>query len=323
MLDITWDTDLVTRAKIDHGIECPVDIPYERQRETLLTAYHYCKTITAIHSKSFYMASGLLPGEQRMAVRALYAFCRTSDDIIDMQGSRAEEDLEIWRLRGMLTTPRANDPVSIAWADARKKFNIPAKYAHQLLDGVARDISVKKYNNFAELAEYCYSVASTVGLMSMHIIGFQNDTAIRYAIKLGVALQLTNIIRDIAEDYEMGRVYLPQDELKRFGIKERHFSRGIVDDHWKSFMQFQIARARNIYEEAWPGISLLNPAGRLPIAAAATFYKGILNKIEDNNYDVFSRRAHLNKWEKLRLLPKLWLKYGTSPRISEAKIEEL
>jgi phytoene synthase len=210
----------------------------------------------------------------------------------------------------MQSVPRANDPVSIAWADTRKKFKIPGKYAHQLLDGVCNDINFKPYNSFSELAEYCYGVASTVGLMSMHIIGFKNETAIRYAIKLGVALQLTNILRDIAEDYQMGRVYLPKDELKRFGITEKHLREGIVDSKWRTFMKFQIARARIIYEEAWPGIMLLDASGRLPIAAAATFYKGILNKIEENDYDVFSQRAHLNKWEKLRLVPKLWYKYS-------------
>jgi len=263
------------------------------------------------------MASGLLPKEKRMAVRALYAFCRTSDDIIDLQGKEAEEDLEIWRIRGLQRMPRANDPVSIAWADTREKFRIPIKYGHQLLDGVAKDIDFKKYQNFAELTEYCYGVASTVGLMSMHIIGFSDEAAVRYAIKLGVALQLTNILRDIAEDYKMGRVYLPQDELELFGIDETYFVRGTVDEKWVAFMKFQIERARNLYEEAWPGISLLHTSGRLPIAAAATFYKGILDKIEELNYDVFNSRAHLDRWEKMSMLPRLWYHYGFKSKVNE------
>ena len=310
MMEITWETNLLTRAKVELPIDFKIELPKVHLKQTLETSYDYCKTITSIHSKSFYMASGLLPKEKRKSVRALYAFCRTSDDIIDNQGQKAQEDLEIWRHRGMQSVPRANDPVSIAWADTRKKFNIPGKYAHQLLDGVCNDINFKRYDSFSELTEYCYGVASTVGLMSMHIIGFKNETAIRYAIKLGVALQLTNILRDIAEDYQMGRVYLPKDELKTFGITEKHLREGIVDSKWRTFMKFQIARARMIYEEAWPGIMLLDSSGRLPIAAAATFYKGILNKIEENDYDVFSQRAHLNKWEKLRLVPNLWYKYS-------------
>ena len=257
------------------------------------------------------MASGFLPKEKRIAVRALYAFCRTSDDIIDLQGSEAADDLEIWRIRSMQRMPRANDPVSIAWADTRKKFNIPSTYGHQLLDGVAQDINFKKYKNFLELADYCYGVASTVGLMSMHIIGFAEESAIPYAIKLGVALQLTNILRDIGEDHKMGRIYLPLDELEEFGITEKHFTYGIVDKKWVEFMKFQIDRARNIYAEAWPGIALLHPSGRLPIAAAATFYRDILEKIEEMNYDVFSTRAHLDKWEKVRMIPRLWYEYGS------------
>jgi len=310
MMDFTWETNLLTRAKVELPIEFKIELPKTHLQPTLRSSYEYCKAITSIHSKSFYMASGLLPKEKRKSVRALYAFCRTSDDIIDNQGDKAQEDLDIWRLRGMQSVPRANDPVSIAWADTRRRFNIPGKYAHQLLDGVSNDIHFKRYENFAELTEYCYGVASTVGLMSMHIIGFKDESAIRYAIKLGVALQLTNILRDIAEDYGMGRIYLPKDEMKKFGITEKHLRDGIVDSKWRTFMKFQIARARMIYEEAWSGIDLLDVSGRLPIAAAATFYKGILTKIEENDYNVFNKRAHLNKWEKLKMVPKLWFKYS-------------
>jgi phytoene synthase len=320
MIDITWESKLLSKAKIDYSLNYQIELPKLHLRESLDSAYEYCRVITYMHSKSFYMASGLLPKEKRMAVRALYAFCRTSDDIIDLQGKDAAEDLEMWRFRGMQGKPRANDPVSIAWADTRKRFNIPNKYGHQLLDGVAKDIDFIKYRNFAELTEYCYGVASTVGLMSMHIIGFTNESAIGYAIKLGVALQLTNILRDIAEDYKMGRIYLPQDEMNDFGIEEKHFAYGIVDENWVAFMKYQIDRARKIYAEAWPGIYLLHPSGRLPIAAAATFYKGILDKIEDMNYDVFSSRAHLDKWEKMSMIPRLWYNYGFKSKVNEETV---
>lgn len=320
MIDIAWETKLITKAKTDYALNYHIELPHQLMHHNLLSSYEYCKVITYMHSKSFYMASGLLPKEKRMAVRALYAFCRTSDDIIDLQGKEAAEDLEIWRIRGLQRMPRANDPVSIAWADTREKFRIPIKYGHQLLDGVAKDIDFKKYQNFAELTEYCYGVASTVGLMSMHIIGFTGESAVRYAIKLGVALQLTNILRDIAEDYKMGRVYLPQDELEEFGIDEKYFIYGTVDKKWKSFMKFQIERARKIYDEAWPGISLLHPSGRLPIAAAATFYKSILDKIEEMNYDVFSSRAHLDRWSKVRMIPRLWYEHGLQLKSNKALV---
>ena len=188
--------------------------------------------------------------------------------------------LERWRERSLSNKVKINDPVPIAWAHARLNFQIPLIYARQLIDGVAQDLYVHRYENFSGLADYCYGVASTVGLMSMHIIGFSGNEAIRYAVKLGVALQLTNILRDIAEDWERGRLYLPQDELEAFNITEDHLNGNIVDDHWRAFMRFQIERTRCIYAEAWPGISLLNPSGRLAIAAAASFYKDILKDIE-------------------------------------------
>jgi len=264
------------------------------------------------------MASGLLPYEKRKAIRALYAFCRTTDDIIDLQGKNRETELELWRRHGLSSNPRANDPVSIAWADTRQNFKIPTCYAHQLIDGVNMDIHHDRYEDFNSLADYCYGVASTVGLMSMHIIGFTTEEAIRYAVKLGVALQLTNILRDIAEDYKLGRVYLPQDELRSYGITERHFKEGLIDDKWKAFMKFQIDRTRSIYEEAWPGIPLLHPSGQLSIAAAATFYKGILGKIEENNFDVFNTRACIGKSNKLKMLPGLWFKYSL---LSQLKVQ--
>lgn len=316
MLDIAWDTDLVLKAAVVRTQEHQFNLSHRHFHETIETSHDYCKNIIAIHSKSFYLASAFLPREKRKAIRALYAFCRTSDDIIDIQGKDGESNLKIWRNCGMNGNPRANDPVSIVWADTRKKFKIPSKYAHQLLDGVAKDVHINRYDNFSDLVDYCYGVASTVGLMSMHIIGFSDKTATRYAIKLGVALQLTNILRDIAEDYRMGRVYLPQDELLEYGITDRHLREGIVDENWIAFMKFQISRARHIYEEALPGIALLHPSGRLPIAAASTFYQGILSKIEENNYDVFSSRASLSKWRKIKLLPKLWFKYQLASRLS-------
>jgi phytoene synthase len=314
MLDVSWDNHLVKRATIKCSIDDHVELPDHQLQEVLNAAYNYCRNVTAINSKSFYLASGLLPNKKSKAIRALYAFCRTTDDIIDLNGKQGETELHLWRNHGLSPNPRANDPVAIAWADTRQKFNIPSVYAQQLLDGVCMDIYKDRYKNFNELAEYCYGAASTVGLMSMYIIGFKTKSAIRYAVKLGVALQLTNILRDISEDYKLGRVYLPQDELYQFGITEKYISEGINDDKWKSFMKFQIDRTRSIYQEAWPGIPLLHPSGQLSIAAAATFYKGILDKIEENDFDVFSSRACIGKWRKLKTLPELWFKHRFLPQ---------
>lgn len=310
MLAATWEEHILVRATENLHAENAAALPDHCRGAALETAHRYCSEVTALHSKSFFMASGLLSKEQRKATRALYAFCRTTDDIVDFPGPDRERQLEIWRERSLSGSPRANDPVSIAWADTLHKFNIPVQYAHQLIDGVEMDIHTHRYRNFAALAEYSYGVASTVGLMSMHIIGFSGKEAIRYAVKLGVALQLTNILRDIAEDWQRGRLYLPQDEMEAFGVTEDHLENGIVDAAWKDFMRFQIERARNIYAEAWPGIAMLHPSGRMSIAAAASFYRDILKKIERRDYDVFSGRACLSKWGKLRQLPRLWYAYG-------------
>ena len=142
--------------------------------------------------------------------------------------------------------------------------------------------------------------------MSMHIIGFSGPDAIRYAVKLGVALQLTNILRDVAEDYRLGRVYLPQKELAAYGLSESDLAAGVVDDRWRAFMQFQIRRNRQLYAEAWPGIALLKPDGRLAIAAADRFYGAILDDIERHDYNVFDRRAYVTGWSKAKMLPGIW-----------------
>jgi phytoene synthase len=223
---------------------------------TLAQAYDYCESMTAVNSRSFHLASSLLPPDRRAAVRALYAFCRVSDDIVD----RAELDrsgrLEAWRRLVTANHPPASEPVAVAWAHARQRYGVPERYAEQLIDGVARDLRQVRYQTFDELTTYCYGVASTVGLMSMHIIGFRGAEAIPYAIKLGVALQMTNILRDVGEDWRAGRVYLPQEELAAFGLDESDLRLGSVSPRWRAFMRFQIERNRRLYRESLPGIAL-------------------------------------------------------------------
>ena len=280
--------------------------------ETLDRAYAHCVAVTREHSKTFYTASALLPPDKRQAVRALYAFCRISDDLVDQaQGDRLAT-LEAWRRRALSGDPLAGDPlashalVALAWADTRSRYGIPARYAHQLIDGVAQDVHTTRYATFADLARYAYGVASTVGLMSMHITGFSGPEAIPYAVKLGVALQLTNILRDVGEDWAAGRLYLPQDELAAHGLSEADVAAGRGDARWRALMRFQIARNRRLYAEALPGVGMLHADGRFAIAAAAELYRAILLDIESHDYDVFTRRAHVTKRGKLRRLPGIW-----------------
>lgn len=274
-------------------------------------AYRYCDSITKKHSRTFHLASSLLPVHKRKSVRALYAFCRISDDIVDVSEIDSLKGLKLWRQRALSMFPHEGDPVAIAWLDTRIKYGIPIRYAEHLIDGVARDLVVTRYKTFDELTEYCYGVASTVGLMAMHIIGFKGLEAVPYAIKLGVSLQLNNILRDVGEDWRAGRLYIPLDELARFNLSEADIQSGIVDNRWRAFMRYQIARCRQLYAESLPGISMLDPDGRFAIAAAAELYRAILNEIEANDYDVFQRRAYVSSLGKLSRLPGIWWRSKT------------
>ncbi len=305
----SWEQILLGRA--GEAIESMLDFRAFADRDPALLekAYAYCEQLTAQHSRSFHLASALLPQKKRQATRALYAFCRVTDDIVDDPSGNVSMNLANWRRKSEQGVFAPDDLVPLAWTDARFNYNIPPRYITQLIDGVARDLSQTQYATFADLADYSYGVASTVGLMSMHIIGFNNEeVALPYAIKLGVALQLTNILRDVGQDWRMGRVYLPQDELAAFDIGEDHFVHGLVDQRWRSFMRFQIDRTRRLYAEAWPGIEMLHKDGRFAIAAAADLYRAILNNIEQADYDVFNRRAFVSNFGKLRRLPALWWK---------------
>lgn len=277
--------------------------------DLLERAYARCEEMTAVHSRSFHMASSLLPREKRRAVRALYAFCRVSDDIVDC-ASDGEYDVRSalgqWRRRILNNSPASDDLIAVAWTHARTQFGVPPRYAEQLIEGVERDLHQTRYETFQDLTSYCYGVASTVGLMSMHIIGYAGEHAIPYAIKLGVALQMTNILRDIAEDWRAGRLYLPREELDAYGLTDECLVAGRVTDAWRRFMRFQIERNRTLYAEAMPGIGLLDPDGRFAIAAAAELYRAILGDIEAHDYDIFSRRSYVGTWGKVRRLPGIW-----------------
>lgn len=315
-MEANWEDQLLSLAFQATHASPPAPVVVGRNDGRLPQAYRHAALVTARYSKSFYFASAFLPSPKRRAVRALYAFCRTVDDIVDVgeDGCDPHEALQVWRQIVSHPPAEADDPVALAWGDTLQRYLIPRHYALQLIDGVARDMEQSRYQTFDQLATYCYSVASTVGLMSMHIIGYQSQEAIPYAIKLGVALQLTNILRDVGEDYRNGRVYLPLQELDSFGLDESHIFAGQVTERWRQFMCFQIARARQLYAEAWPGIRLLNRDGHFAIAVALDVYRAILEKIEANDYDVFHKRASLSAFEKIQRLPRIWAQMQlTSP----------
>lgn len=306
----TWERPLLSLAQEAWHSVTPTSSGVVKDTALLEQAYAHAQDITSWHSRSFYLASSLLPTDKRRAVRALYAFCRTADDLVDRPADDPKLALTAWRERVLASPPPANDLVTLAWADARSQYQIPQGYSEQLLEGVARDLQQTRYDTFDDLVTYAYGVASTVGLMSMHIIGFSDPEAVPYAIRLGVALQITNILRDVGEDWRAGRVYLPQEELAFWGVTEDDLNRGRVNESWRTFMRFQIARNRQLYDEAWPGIALLDKDGRFAIAAAAELYRSILDDIEAHDYDVFRRRAYVSAWGKLRKLVALWWRIG-------------
>ncbi len=319
-VSISWEEKLFKRATVTSA---PALIfGHDVDRRALDAAYQHCAALTHTHSRTFHMSSGLLPGEMRAAARALYAFCRITDDIVDQPATDSSTearlaDLQSWRRRSLESSYTsadlaASDLATLAWTDTRARFGIPKAYAEQLIEGVGQDLTHSRYASFDDLAHYCYLVASTVGLMTMHIVGYAGPQAIPYAIKLGVALQLTNILRDVGEDWAKGRLYLPQDELDAYGVREDEIAAGMVTPRWQAFMRFQIERARRLYAEAMPGIPLLGRDGQFAIAASAVLYQDILTKIEENDYDVFTRRVRTSGLEKLGRLWGIWWRTVTN-----------
>lgn len=268
-------------------------------------AYLICQRIIRQHSKSFFFSTQFLPAEKRRAVRALYAFCRMSDDTVDMASGDPAQALAVWVRQVQAPVPPRHNPVLLAWHDTRTRYNLPIALVNELLAGVAMDLTIHRYATFADLWLYCYRVASVVGLLSMGIIG-ASPGAEPYAIKLGVALQLTNILRDVGEDARRGRVYLPHEDLERFGLCADDILAGVGDDRFRALMRFEIDRTRRLYAESLQGIVLIPPDGRLAIGAAAWVYRGILDKVVANDYDVYGKRAYLKLHEKLVMLPGVW-----------------
>ena len=281
--------------------------------EQILSPAHAQQQVEQViraHSKTFYFATGLLPQAPRQGIRALYGFCRATDDLVDTaeHGVSGLEELKKWRVQTALPANKQTNPILYTWARVRETYAVDCVYEHELIDGVAQDIQFSPYQTWEELEKYCYAVASTVGLLSMPIIGLAPgasfEQAAPYAIQLGIALQLTNILRDIGEDACLGRVYLPLEDLARFGLTLQDIHHQVYDKRFIRLMQFEIERARNIYQLALPGIKLLSPSARPAVGAAALLYRAILDEIENIDYRVYQQRAHTSKWKKISLLPK-------------------
>lgn len=291
------------------------------RRKSVMVAYEYCRRVTRRASKTFYWGSSFLPQPKRRAIWAIYAFCRTVDDIVDealkltpakghLSGSVApRKALDNWRLsleRIYRSEGFADGPVQQAWSDMLEDYPVPLRPALELLNGVEMDLTVKRYQTFDELYWYCYHVAGTVGLLTAPVFGYHDDTALVHAVELGIALQLTNILRDVGEDARRDRIYLPQEEMASFGYTEKDLVAGVVNEGFCELVRFQISRADNYYQRSQPGICMLSEDCRLAVRLSGTLYRRILDYICLNDYNVFTRRASVPLQTKLVTASAQW-----------------
>lgn len=271
-------------------------------------AFEYARKITAHYSKSFYFSAQMLPREQRWATFALYGFCRHCDNLIDTPRQRTETEIlgEIQRLTEELqiayNTGESQDPIIRVFILVAKAYGIPIVYPLDLLNGVAMDVQQTRYKTFDELSLFCYRVAAVVGLMMTHVLGYKDERAFGYAKQLGIAMQLTNILRDVKEDKEMGRLYIPQADLAQFGVTEQDIFNEKMTPQLRALMKFQVERAHQYYTEAVLGISLLKTESQYAIYSAARIYRGILRKIEDRDYNPFLSRVFVSSTQKVGIL---------------------
>jgi len=268
-------------------------------------SYDWCCRLTRQRAGNFYYAFLILPREQRRSMCALYAFMRIADDLTD-SGDPIEikwVNLQAWR-RGLVDAlaGRCTHPVHPALVHTVTRFGIPATCLQELLDGVQEDLIRSRYATFAELYGYCYRVASVVGLACIHIWGYDDKRAEQYAEWSGIAFQLTNILRDVAEDARNGRIYIPQDELKAFGCTEEQLLNGPFDSHYQELMRFQVRRARDYYDRARPLREHLRAPGRAVLQVMTCIYQGVLDAVERRGFHQINERVSLSPWRKAGLL---------------------
>lgn len=294
------------------------------------TAENYagCMAYTRHYAKSFYFASHVLPKQKRMAAYAVYAFCRYADSIVDNAGAGSNTAIATNRLAALRDQLRyvynyspQMDHKLLAFRDVVFRYNIPQEYFLDLLRGVEMDLSRTSYRTFSELQEYCYCVASVVGLIMTRIFGVRDDQAFGHAADLGTAMQLTNILRDIGEDYRMGRRYVPLEDLERFGYSELELARGVVNKKFRELMAFEVGRARQYYVSAEQGIPMIVGNGSQKcVRLMSRTYGTILDEIESQEYDVFSHRAYVGSLKKLAIAATVLLNPGRTARSIERKV---
>lgn len=268
-------------------------------------SYRYCREVAKKRARNFYYSFVVLPKEKRDAMCAVYAFMRYCDDIADDPSFKLDrgEMLEKWRrcLDSATVGSYGDSLILPAFHDALRKYEIPADYFHQLIDGASMDLSIDHYSTFDQLYDYCYKVASVVGLVCIHVFGFDSPDAKKYAEYCGIAFQLTNILRDLKEDAASGRVYLPEEDLRAFKYSAEELSSGVRDERFHKLMRFEVARARGYYNAALPLLDMVHGSGRPGLCAMIEIYSSILSAIERQHYDVFHNSISVPRTRKVAI----------------------
>lgn len=269
-------------------------------KDPVAASYAWCRRLARRRARNFYYSFWLLPGRQRDAVCAIYAFMRRCDDLTDEPRADAAAALEAWR-RDMEQALEGGSPPGPLWPafrDAVRRYEIPRQYFYEMLEGVAGDLEPRRVATFQELYRYCYQVASVAGLSLVHVLGFASAEALTLAEKCGVAFQLTNILRDVREDALRGRIYLPAEDLARAGARMEDVLAGRRTPAVVEVLRGQAARAEAYYRESEPLVGMVAPEGRQALWALIEIYRRLLERIERSGFDVMQRRIRLPAWEK-------------------------
>ncbi|MGC4053954.1 MAG: phytoene/squalene synthase family protein [Paludibaculum sp.] len=275
----------------------------------LSASYAHCVDVARARAKNFYYSFLVLPEEKRLAMCAIYAFMRECDDLSDEAGASLS-NIAGWRAQMVqtLTGPPADHLVWPAFQDVVRKYRIPAQYFHEMIDGVSSDLEPRKVETFDELYRYCYLVASVVGLTTIHIFGFDDPRALALAEKCGIAFQLTNIIRDVREDAANQRVYLPAEDLARFGVTPEALASPVTTPEIRQLLEFEGARAQRYYNESTPLIAMMREDSQPALWALIEIYSQLLKRIQQRGYDVMPGKIRLSTSEKMTVLGRAWLR---------------
>ena len=280
----------------------------------LRASYAECKRLNSLHGKTYYLATLLLPPAKRPFVHALYGFARYADEIVDdlastLSPQEKADVLRTWSsgVLADLSAGKSNDAVGAALVDTVTRFKIPHQHFVDFLHSMEMDLTVSTYANYEALSEYVYGSAAVIGLEMVPILGALSDDAYESAKKLGIAFQLANFIRDVGEDLDRGRIYLPLDELAAHGVTEEMLYKRVLTPEIIAALKFQIARVRQLQIEAAPGIDLLHATSRPCIRAASELYCGIVDEVEAIGYDIFNKRAKTSTARRIRVAGKAYL----------------